>query len=243
MAPRSSLPTSSKKRKHADDGQTAPDTASSIKYLEDQLIAAVSSKSSLNPLADLLDIARNTSDPGVLSKAIYALYRVFVVIIINGLLLNVAGNDETKAVRAWLQEKLHGYVELLLGLLKDEESILKVCQSFFTPAQGCSLLGLLQTSSLKILLSLQKHLSTMVSKAPGSSSAARPQFYMSHFRQIVHGLLMCPPSPRAAHQTKKRKSEYEADDGRLDAEVRDIFMEQWLSEYDDIRWFFLRESA
>ncbi|GJE91040.1 CBF/MAK21 family protein [Phanerochaete sordida] len=224
MAPRASLPTASKKRKHAGEGSATSDVAASIKSLEDQLIAAVSSKSSLNPLADLLDIARSASDPGTLSKAIYALYRVFVVIISNSLLLSVAGSDETKAVRVWLQEKLHSYVELLIGLLKDEESVLK-------------------TSSLKILLSLQKHLSTMVSKAPGSSSASRPQFYMSHFRQVVRALLICPPSPRAVHKTKKPKSDAGAEDGMLDAEVRDMFMEQWLSECDDIRWFFLRESA
>lgn len=126
MAPRSSLPTSSKKRKHASDEKAVPDVVSSIKSLEDRLIAAVSSKSSLNPLADLLDIARNASNPETLSKTMYALYRIFVVIITNGLLLNIAGNDETKAVRAWLQEKLHSYVKLLVGLLRDEESILKV---------------------------------------------------------------------------------------------------------------------
>lgn len=66
---------------------------------------------------------------------------------------------------------------------------------------------------------------------------------MSHFRQIVRGLLLCPPSPRAVNQTKKRKSDVSEDEGRLDPEVRDMFMETWLSEYDDIRWFFLRESA
>ena len=125
MAPRSSLP-SAKKRNAAHDASPADDQASHIRSLEDQLIAAVASKSSLNPLADLLDIARSTSDAQLLSKAIYALYRVFVVIIANGLLLAVAGSDETKAVRAWIQEKLDAYVDFLTGLLKDEESALKV---------------------------------------------------------------------------------------------------------------------
>ena len=125
MAPRSSLP--SKKRKLAHDAQhDTPDHIAQIKSLEDQLIAAVTSKSSLNPLSDLLDIARNASVAHVLSKAMYALYRVFVVIISNGLLLASTGNDETKAVRAWIQEKIDAFVELLIGLLQDEESILKV---------------------------------------------------------------------------------------------------------------------
>lgn len=124
MAPRSLLP--SKKRKHASDALSSTDTISTIETLEAQLIAAVSNKASLNPLADLLDIARNAVDAQLLSKAVYALYRVFVVVITNGLLLNIAGSDETKAVRAWIQEKLRAYVDLLTGLLKDEEPILKV---------------------------------------------------------------------------------------------------------------------
>lgn len=126
MAPRPSLPTSSKKRKNGND-TAVDDVAASIQLLEGQLIAAVSAKSSLNALADLLDIARTTTDAQVLSKAIYALYRVFVVVITNNLLLNVSGNDEARTVREWIQEKLRGYVELLTGLLKDEESMLKVC--------------------------------------------------------------------------------------------------------------------
>ena len=62
----------------------------------------------------------------------------------------------------------------------------------------------------------------------------------------MEALLLCTSSPRAGSQTKKRKSDvkpHEDDKGRLDPEVRDVFMETWLSEYDDIRWFFLRESA
>lgn len=81
-----------------------------------------------------------------------------------------------------------------------------------------------------------------MSKAPGSSTGARPQFHISHFRQIVQGLLLCPPSPRGSLQAKKRKDDGE-ERGKLDPEVRDMFMETWLSECDDIRWFFLRESV
>ncbi|KAI0343197.1 ribosome biogenesis protein Noc4 [Trametopsis cervina] len=223
MAPSSSLPTGAKKRKHGET-QGGKKQNPAISLLEAQLIEAVASKSSLNPVADLLDIAYNASESETLHKAIWSLYRVFVVIITNGLLLNVAGSDESRAVRAWLQEKLNSYVQLLTGLLKDEESVLK-------------------TSALKILLSLQKHLSTSVSQAPGSSNAARPQFYVSHFRQIVHGLLLCPSSVRSSPSAKKKQKSDGSTEGRLDQEVRDLFMETWLSEYDDIRWFFLRESA
>ncbi|KAI0091728.1 ribosome biogenesis protein Noc4 [Irpex rosettiformis] len=209
MAPRSSLPSSSKKRKHAGSSDEEKLLAK-ITTLEARLIDAVTSKSSLNPLADLLDVAYNTLEAQALSKTIWALYRVFVVVISNDLLLNIVGSEESKVVRIWLQEKLNSYVKLLVGLMKDDD-------------------GTLKTSALKILLSLQKHLSTSVSKAPGSSNAARPQFHTSHFRQIVYGLLLCPASPRSV--------------GKLDPDVRDLFMESWLSEYDDLRWFFLRESA
>ncbi|KAF7790030.1 hypothetical protein EIP86_000979 [Pleurotus ostreatoroseus] len=223
MAPRSSLPTSSKKRKK-DGTNVAEESAASIQSLEEQLITAVSAKSSLNGLSDLLDIAQTTTDPQVLSKAVYALYRVFVVVITNNLLLNVSGNDEARTVRDWIQGRLRAYVELLTGLLKDEESILK-------------------TSALNILFSLQKHLSTSLSRAPGTSSVARPQFHLSHFRQIVQGLLVCPPSPRLNEQAKRRKGAAGPEDGKLDHEVRDLFIDKWLSECDDIRWFFLREAA
>ncbi|KAI0704327.1 ribosome biogenesis protein Noc4 [Cytidiella melzeri] len=224
MAPQSSLPSTTKKRKRGNHADTGKDLAK-IAALETQLIEAATSKSSLNSLVDLLDTAYNAVDQQVLAKAVWALYRVFVVVITSGLLLNCAGSDESRAVRAWLQERLNGYVKLLTGLMQDEETALR-------------------TSALRILLSLQKHLSTSVSKAPGPSSTSRPQFHISHFRQIVHGLLLCPPSPRASPHSKKSKEENShGGHGKIDPEIRDLFMEAWLSEYDDIRWFFLRESA
>ena len=100
----------------------------SISALETRLTAAVAANGSLNPLADLLDIARNDSGVVSCSKAIYALYRVFVVIIAHGLLLRTDnGADEGQAaVRAWLHEKFDGYVSLLAELLSDDEDTLKV---------------------------------------------------------------------------------------------------------------------
>lgn len=129
MAPRPSLPSSAKKRKQS-DSISEENVAARIQLLEQRLIESVAAKSSLNPLADLLDIAHNTPDAQVLSKAIWALYRVYVVVIKNGALLNVAGSDEARAVRAWLQEKLNGYVKLLVGLMKDEETVLRVRSLF-----------------------------------------------------------------------------------------------------------------
>ncbi|KAH8093777.1 CBF-domain-containing protein [Cristinia sonorae] len=209
-----------KKRKLSDEKNTNKDVAFSIQSLEVQLTAAVANKTTLNPLADLLDIARNIAEASLLSKALYALYRVFVVIISAGMLHGALSDDTAKAVRTWLNERLQGYTQLLVGLLKDDEPTLK-------------------TSSLNILMSLQKHLSTSVSKTSGTG----PQWHNAHFKQVVDGLLACPPSSRSKSRDKKRKAETPAENGMVDAEIRDLFIEKWLSENDDVRWFFLRESA
>ncbi|RPD65784.1 CBF-domain-containing protein [Lentinus tigrinus ALCF2SS1-7] len=211
-----SLPSKKRKTREADD------TLRTIQDLEKQLTVAVSNGSSLNPLADLLDIALGTESPAHLSKAIYALYRVFVVIITNGLLSGPDRTEEAKAVRAWLLERLHSFVDLLASLLKDEEPSLK-------------------TSSLDILFSLQKHLSSSLTRTGDSKQP--PQFHVSHFRKIVSALLLCPPSHRAAG-SKKRKTDADAlNDRTLDPEVRDHFVNTWFSVNDDIRWFFLRDAA
>ncbi|KAL1947487.1 hypothetical protein VTO73DRAFT_13211 [Trametes versicolor] len=217
MPPRqSSLASSSKKRKTRE----ADDTTLTIQALEKQLTAAVSSGSSLNPLADLLELALDAETAAQLSKAVYTLYRVFVLIISRGLLSGPDASEEAKAVRTWLVERLQAFVDLLTGLLKDEESSLKI-------------------SALDILLSLQKHLSSALTRA---GDAKHPQFHASHFRKVVSALLLCPPSPRAP-PSKKRKADGEASDRTLDPDVRDHFVNTWFSVHDDVRWFFLRDAA
>ncbi|KAI0653215.1 ribosome biogenesis protein Noc4 [Cubamyces menziesii] len=215
-ARQTSLPSSSKKRKTRED-----DTVRTIQDLEKQLTAAVSSGSSLNPLADLLDIALEAEAAAQVSKAIYALYRVFVVIISRGLLSGPDASEEAKAVRTWLLDRLHAFVDFLSGLLKDEEPSLKI-------------------SALDILFSLQKHLSSALTRV---GDAKQPQFHASHFRKIVTALLLCPPSPRASRSKKRKTDEDESDDHTLDPDVRDHFVNTWFSVHDDIRWFFLRDSA
>lgn len=116
--PASSLPPPAKRRK-TKRNETA------IKDLETQITTAVANNASLNPLSDLLDIAQNASDPKDMSKVIYSLYRVFVVIISSNKLAP-GGADAAKVVRKWIWERLDGYIQLLLGLLQDEEAILRV---------------------------------------------------------------------------------------------------------------------
>lgn len=116
--PASSLPPP-KKRQKTKGSRTV------TKDLELHIAAAVANNASLNPLSDLLDIAQNVSDAGDMSKAVYSLYRVFIVIVSSGKLAP-GGGDAAKVVRKWVWERLDAYVSLLLGLLQDEEATLRV---------------------------------------------------------------------------------------------------------------------
>ncbi|KAJ2913776.1 hypothetical protein MD484_g6635, partial [Candolleomyces efflorescens] len=163
-----SLPEPQKKRRKVvhDSGIGAD-----IKGLEDALTSSVKANSSLNKLADLVDLVVKQHEPQVVSKGIYALYRTFTLIILTGK-LSVSGDDAVKAVKAWLWERLHAYTDFLVALLKDEEKILR-------------------TSALQILFSIQRHLSTSQTQA-STSSTPHPEFHLAHFRKITSGLLLCP---------------------------------------------------
>jgi len=114
----------------------------SVKSLEAQLTSAVAENGSLNPLADLLVLAQRTLDAREMSKAIYSIYRIFVLIISRGMLVH-GGDDAAKLVRKWIWEKLDLYVELLVSLLQDEESALRV-----------SIISLISTSTLTSVLEI-----------------------------------------------------------------------------------------
>jgi len=115
-----SLPPPSKKRKTQKDVNAAK-----IKQLEDEITTAVVKNSSLNSLADLLALAYSLEDPHDTSKIIYALYRVFVVIITNNK-LGLGGDEAAKVVKAWIWERLQSYMDFLGSLLQDDEKFLRV---------------------------------------------------------------------------------------------------------------------
>lgn len=127
-APVRSLPPPSKRRKLQQDSTFTH----SVVQLEAELTSAASKNASLNPLADLLDLALNSKSPQDTSKAIYALYRLFVLIITNDK-LGLGGDEAAKIVKAWLWERLNTYVDYLGGLLKDEEKTLRVSSRFSRP--------------------------------------------------------------------------------------------------------------
>jgi U3 small nucleolar RNA-associated protein 19 len=120
MAPPSSLSGSRKRIKLQDED------GSHIKQLENQLTEAISSNTSLNSLADLTALAASLYEPPSVLKAIYACYRIFVLLISKGCLEN-STDEKAKVVRTWIFERLDEYVRFLCGLLQDEESLLRVC--------------------------------------------------------------------------------------------------------------------
>ncbi|KAF8609790.1 CBF-domain-containing protein, partial [Ceratobasidium sp. AG-I] len=88
----------------------------------------------------------------------------------------------------------------------------------------------LRAASLQILMSMLKHLSTAFSNASGT-----PQIYSVHFRKIVSALLLCSPRPGGSTSPPGGR--------KVEVDVRDTFVETWLSSYDDIRWFFFRDAT
>ncbi|KAI9571455.1 CBF/Mak21 family-domain-containing protein [Boletus coccyginus] len=203
--PASSLPPPKKRQKTKGDKTDTKD-------LELQLTTAIANNASLNPLSDLLDIAQNVSDAKGTSKAVYSLYRVFVVIISSNKLAP-GGGDAAKVVRRWVWERFDAYVNIILGLLQDEEATLR-------------------KSALDILFSLLKHLSTSLTK---SSPDNQPQFHFSHFKHIAQTLLLCPPSSRHGSNASFA--------GKTAPDVREHFVDTWFTVHDDIRWCFLREAT
>lgn len=120
-APDPYLPPAKKRKTVAEKN----DDLERIQHLEKLLLEAVSERTSLNPLVDLLDVAKNARDPHLLFKCIYALYRVFASTIDAGML--VPSPDPTaKVVRAWIFERLSLFTDMLVGLMSDSEEYLRV---------------------------------------------------------------------------------------------------------------------
>ncbi|KAG8996484.1 hypothetical protein FRB94_008243 [Tulasnella sp. JGI-2019a] len=185
-----------------------------VKSLEQSLLVAVQAGSSLNPLSDLIALVSSSSDPQTTHSVIYAVYRIVVALSQAGKLGQEGnGTEEAKIVRQWLDARVASFSELLAGLLKDDEKALRM-------------------GALEIMLSLIIHLSKSV------SATGRLDIHLSHFRHLVHGLLVCPPSPRPTSDPG-----YGQGPGRIEIDVRDKFLEENLTVHDDLRWFFLREAA
>jgi U3 small nucleolar RNA-associated protein 19 len=73
----------------------------------------------------MLALLFDLENPHDTSKGIYALYRVFVSIIVSKK-LSPGGDEAAKVVKTWLWELLMSYIDFLGGLLQDEEKFLRV---------------------------------------------------------------------------------------------------------------------
>ncbi|KAH7344510.1 CBF/Mak21 family-domain-containing protein [Rhizoctonia solani] len=184
-----------------------------IETIEATINKSLAEGGSLNCLADLLDLARSSSDAAILHKALYALYRSCVSIVASPKInLSKCLTEESKLVRAWLLERVGEYTDLLCGLMADEEKALRA-------------------AALQILMSMLKHLSAAFSAASNT-----PQIHSVHFRKIVVALLSCSSSPSGG-------SKESGGHHKVQADLRDTFIDTWLSSYDDVRWFFFRDAT
>lgn len=115
-----SLPPKKKRRIQGDNK-----TIENIKLLEETVTTAVTLNASLNPLVDLLDLVLKTKDAAATSKGIYALYRVFVILISTNK-LGIAGDESARIVKNWLLDQVNKFVDYLASLLQDGEKALRV---------------------------------------------------------------------------------------------------------------------
>ncbi|KIM21765.1 hypothetical protein M408DRAFT_300994 [Serendipita vermifera MAFF 305830] len=155
------MPPPSKRRKiDSDDEENGQKR---IESLEQELQTAIETSASLNSLADLLKVAKkNKKQPLMLHKAIYALYRVFSLLISANYYHSPSRPSEKELiVRRWLVERLDQYLELLASFSEHPE-----------PA--------ISQASTQIPFSLLKQLSTSLSVNSG-----HPQMHTRILRQIV----------------------------------------------------------
>ncbi|KAG8691636.1 hypothetical protein FRC11_014013 [Ceratobasidium sp. 423] len=207
MSP-SSLPPQKKRKLASSDSKIEE-----IETIEATISKSLAEGGSLNGLADLLDLARSSTDAAILHKVLYGLYRSCVSIVASPKInLSKCLTEDSKLVRTWLLERIGEYTDFLCGLMADEEKALR-------------------TAALQILMSMLKHLSTAFSTASNT-----PQIHSMHFRKIVGALLSCPPSPRSGSIESGGRHKVQPD-------LRDTFIDTWLSSYDDIRWFFFRDAT
>lgn len=120
--PPSSLPPQKKRKLSSSDS-----TVRKIESLEASINKSLTEGGSLNYFLDLLELARSTSDPAVLHKALYALYRTSVSIAASPKIdLSKCRTEESKVVRGWLLDRVGEYTDLLCRLTADEEKALRV---------------------------------------------------------------------------------------------------------------------
>ncbi|EIW68520.1 hypothetical protein TREMEDRAFT_74076 [Tremella mesenterica DSM 1558] len=201
-----------------------------VKPLESQLLVKPYNP---NLLLSLLALG-SKDDPRVVHKAIWALHRVFVVYIAEGLVGSIRGSlsftrtvvaednddreDESREVAVWTRDRLIEYVKLISGLLRDTE-------------------GSLRTSAVKLLFALLPPLSSSLSQIQEGAIVHLP-----YFRLLLDAFFNPVASPRgAAAGEVKQENQVELEDGVLSEDVISAIADYW-AKYDDLRWIFFRET-
>ena len=190
--------------------------------IEKELVTALETSGSLNGIADLLALASPVPVaklPQLQHKAIYALYRVFTLLLTTKRLDALLSDPSppAQAVRQWLLQKFEQFLSLLTHQLYNPELSISVSFSTLSP-QGSYPFFSFKSASLQVSLSLFRQRSVALSSSNGD-----PQIHTVHFRAIVRGVL-CPPP----HSTVNNATQNE-------------FIDKFIKPYDDLRWFFFRE--
>lgn len=99
-----------------------------VASLEAAVADAISKGASLNALADLLAVAADVeAEADSVLKAVFALYRLFTLILKKGYMTIGPEEEASRKVRTWIIARLATFAEVLCGLLADEETTLRVC--------------------------------------------------------------------------------------------------------------------
>ncbi|WVQ83793.1 hypothetical protein IAT38_005937 [Cryptococcus sp. DSM 104549] len=235
-------PATAKARATKPSSASSSSATSPIAQISSLEAALTADSTDPNPLLPLIALARNDS-PQVVHKAVWALHRVFILLIGEGRVAGLSGDlvtktlaeeaeeqakaeadgDEEKEVKVWVRERLLEYLKILGGLVRDIE-----------PA--------LRSSSVPLLFSLLAPLSASV-------SPDRPVIHIPYFRLILNHLIFPTASLRGAKPKKTSgwktvaANQVEEDEGVLPADVAKIVDDDFWSQYDDIRWAFFKEAA
>lgn len=120
------MPPPSKRRKI--DAHETEDGFNQIEKLEQDLKTAIETSSSLNSLADLLKEAKkHKKQPQILHKAIYALYRIFSLLVSGNYYHSQSKPSEKElVVRRWLVERLDQYLDFISSLSEHNEPTISV---------------------------------------------------------------------------------------------------------------------
>ncbi|WVQ75300.1 hypothetical protein IAR50_004916 [Cryptococcus sp. DSM 104548] len=190
-----------------------------------------------NPLLPLIALARH-DDAQIVHKAVWALHRVFIKLIGDGKVGGLSGDlskggekerdnaeEGEKAVKAWVRERLLEYVEVLAGLMRDEESALRA-------------------SSVPLLFSLLPSLSASI------SVSSKPIIHIPYFRLILNYLIFPRPSLRGAKPKTKSvgwkivaANQVGDEEGVLPEDVAKVVVDDFWAPHDDIRWAFFKEAS